>query len=97
MLTTLHYLLLVLFMAAANAADCSTSKEFTLNRRQKLSGVLVDPNGADLPGIKVQLLSKKKVTQVLTTNNQGAYDFGEVPVGKYQISIQYPDRAFCAP
>jgi hypothetical protein len=97
MLTTLHYVLLVLLMAAANAGDCSTSKEFTLNHRQKLSGVLVDPGGADLPGVKVQLLSNKKVAQVFTTNNQGAYDFGEVPAGKYRIRIQYSDRALCAP
>jgi carboxypeptidase family protein len=97
MLTTLHCVLLVLFMAAASAGDCSTSKEFTLNHRQKLSGVLVDPNGADLPGIEVQLLTSKKIAQVLTTNSQGAYDFGEVPTGKYRISIQYSDHAFCAP
>jgi hypothetical protein len=97
LLTTFHCVLFVLFMAVANAKDCSTSKEFRLNHRQKLSGMLVDPDGAALPGIKVKLLSNEKIGQVATTNNQGAYDFGEVPAGKYRIRIQYSDHAFCAP
>jgi hypothetical protein len=57
----------------------------------------VDTSRATLPGIRIQLLSGKKVIHDIRTNNSGAYDFGEVPAGSYRIRVQYGDHAFCAP
>jgi hypothetical protein len=57
----------------------------------------VDTNRATLPGIRIQLLSSKKVIHDIRTNYQGAYDFGEVPAGSYKIRVQYGNHAFCAP
>lgn len=82
----------------AQAKDCSTSTPFHLSKTQKLSGTFRDPSGAVTPGIEVYLLSGKKVVQHLRTDDLGAYDFGEVPSGTYQIRVQYaPKNAFCAP
>jgi hypothetical protein len=64
---------------------------------QVVAGTLQDPNGTPLPGIGIQLLSGKKIVQDLRTTNQGAYDFGQVPPGKYRIRIHYGDDPFCAP
>lgn len=79
-----------------SAKDCSTSKKFTIQHSQKLSGVFVDKSGAALPGIGVQLLSGKKVIRDTHADSQGVYDLGNVPPGTYQIRIAY-HHAFCAP
>jgi len=88
---------LVSLAVTVSAKDCSTSKGFTLQQSQQLSGVFVDTSHATLPGIRIQLLSGKKVIHDIRTNNQGAYDFGEVPAGSYKIRVLYGDHTFCAP
>jgi carboxypeptidase family protein len=85
----------IAFISFANAKDCSTSKKFTLHHPQRLSGVFADPNGAYLPGIKIQLLSGRKVIHDIRTQNDGGYDLGDVPAGTYRIRIKH--RPFCAP
>jgi hypothetical protein len=83
--------------AAAQARDCSVSKEFQLSHPQFLAGVLEDPVGAVLPGIELELLSARKTVRHFRTDNQGRYDFGEVPAGKYKIHLQNSGGALCAP
>jgi hypothetical protein len=97
MRTTLSCVLILLLISSAGAKDCSTSKEFVVRHSQRLSGIFVDPNGADLPGIGVRLLSGRKIIQDIKTDSHGRYDFGEIPAGKYQIQIQYSYHSFCAP
>lgn len=87
--------LFIAFISSANAKDCSTSKKFTLHHQQNLSGVFVDPNGKYLPGIKIQLLSGRRVIHDVRTKNDGGYDLGDVPAGTYRIRIK--DLPFCAP
>jgi hypothetical protein len=89
--------MLVVITLAAHARDCSVSKEFQLRHPQGLAGVLEDPVGAALSGIELELLSAGKLVRHLRTDNQGRYDFGEVPAGKYRIHVQYGKSAFCAP
>ena len=89
-------IVIMCFIGSAHAKDCSTSKEFTLQHAQKLSGSFVDASSAILSGIGVQLLSGRKVICDVHTNNQGAYDLGEVPPGRYRLRISY-HHAFCAP
>jgi hypothetical protein len=86
-----------MFVGAAPATDCSVSKEFQVKHPQSLSGILQDPNDVPLPGIELELLTRRKVIQRLRTNNQGAYDFGTVAVGRYRIQVRYGDNNFCAP
>ncbi len=57
----------------------------------------MDASRATLPGIRIQLLSGKKVIRDIRSNNEGTYDLGEVPEGKYKIRVEYGDHAFCAP
>jgi hypothetical protein len=87
----------LMMTGSVEARDCSKSKPFQLGKPQVLSGTMQDPSGAVLPGIAVQLLSGKKVVRRLRTDNLGAYDFGEIPSGKYRIRVDYPGKAFCAP
>jgi len=77
------------------ARDCTVSKEFEIKHTQALAGVLQDPEGASVPRQILWLLSGKDIFRSLKTDNHGAYDFGEVPAGKYRISV--PHNGFCAP
>ncbi|SRR6266571_5433988 len=87
-------------MQTANLAttkDCSLSREFQIKKAQILKGILQDPAGALMPQIELELLSARKVVRHLITNNQGAYDFGEIPTGRYRIHIVSRDGVLCAP
>jgi hypothetical protein len=87
----------ILFCLAtvAHASDCTTSKEFVLSKPQTMAGILVDPVGEPVFGWGLELLSRKGVVQKLTTDKRGAYDFGEIPAGKYRIRMT--SYGFCAP
>jgi hypothetical protein len=86
---------LAMMASPVQARDCSKSKQFELVKPQVLSGSLQDPSGAVVPGIKLQLLSGKKVVRDLRTDNLGRYDFGEVAPGKYKIRVE--GKTLCAP
>jgi len=81
----------------ATAKDCSLSREFQIKKAQMLKGILQDPAGAVMSQIELELLSAKTVVRHLSTNNQGAYDFGEIPTGRYRIHIVSRDGVLCAP
>jgi hypothetical protein len=83
--------------ASAQAKDCSVSKEFQVTHSQALAGVLEDPAGATLSGIEIELLSGGKIVRRVRTNNQGTYDFNEVPAGKYNIHVLTGGDVLCAP
>jgi hypothetical protein len=89
--------MLVAMTVAAEARDCSVSKEFQVRHPQVLAGVLQDPLGAALSGIELELLSGGNVLRHLRTDNQGRYDLGGVPAGKYRIHVQYGGSVLCAP
>jgi hypothetical protein len=89
--------LLLVTVGTAHSEDCSVSRTFQVKQVQALSGVLEDPAGATLSGIELELLSEKQVVRHTRTNNQGVYEFGEVPLGRYRIRLQYGKNLFCAP
>ena len=89
--------ILLIVGAPLYARDCSLSEEFQIKRAQNLAGFLQDPVGAALPGVELQLLSRKTVIKRLKTTNEGAYNFGLIPAGKYRIRVRYSGGAFCAP
>ncbi len=96
-LTCVVMLLAMIVTAQPKTKDCTVSNEFQLNRTQALAGVLQDPYGATLSGMELELRSGTSVVRQLRTDNQGAYNFGQVPAGKYRIHIQYGGDPFCAP
>jgi len=48
-----------------------------------------------ISGSGIELLSHKQVVQGRKTDNNGLYDFGEIPSGKYRVHID--THGFCAP
>ena len=66
------------------AAFTATAQEF----RGSLAGKIVDPNGAVVPGSKVEI--KNIETGIVTTTNtgeDGTYSFALLPPGKYQLTV----------
>lgn len=94
-----HFALVLLLIAVASSAlarDCSVSREFRITNPQALSGTLEDPNGSVLSGFNLELLSGKDIFRQLRTDNNGEYDFGVVPLGRYRVRIRHDD-VFCVP
>jgi len=56
-----------------------------------LSGTVVDPSGAVIPGVAVTLLcAETGVKQTATTNSDGSYLFPVLTPGHYDIEIHHP-------
>ena len=56
--------------------------------KSSITGVIVDPNGAVVPGIKVRLLRNgKKVAPQQVSDAEGRFAFRGLSVGNYQIEI----------
>src|SRR4030095_9301451 len=52
-------------------------------------GVVNDPTGAVVPGVKVTILDPKtNSTQTTQTTGGGEFEFKNLPVGDYQITIE---------
>lgn len=81
---------------AAHARDCKLSKKFELKKPQRLAGVLKDSMDAPLTGFQLDLLKDGQTALTQTTDKDGAYDFGDVPAGKYKIRLSR-GLGFCAP
>lgn len=53
-----------------------------------LSGTVLDPSGAAIPGASVTLTNlATQVSQAATTNDTGFYHFAELPPGKYSLTV----------
>lgn len=56
-----------------------------------ISGTVVDPSGAVIPGVAVTLHSTETgLKQFATTNSDGFYAFPTLPAGHYEIEIRHP-------
>ena len=54
----------------------------------KLSGTVLDPTGAAIPGATVTLTNPAtQVAQTVSTNGTGFYNFSELPPGNYSLSV----------
>jgi hypothetical protein len=57
-----------------------------------LSGTVLDPFGASIPGAKVKLISAAaKETRQTSTNYDGRFDFTPVAAGDYSLTIESPN------
>ena len=54
-----------------------------------LSGSLVDPAGASVANVAVELVSQTKSYKV-QTDNTGGYQFADLPAGEYTLSFSHP-------
>jgi len=73
-------LLLAATVAVAAAQSSST-----------LSGTVVDPQGAGLPGVRVTLMNvERQTSQDAETNRSGQFQFTSLPMGDYVVRVQVP-------
>jgi hypothetical protein len=64
---------------------------FCANSAGTVSGTVVDPSGAVIPGVAVTLLcTETGVKHIATTNSDGFYAFPTLPAGHYEIEIRHP-------
>ncbi|MGD0790887.1 MAG: carboxypeptidase-like regulatory domain-containing protein [Terriglobales bacterium] len=74
--------LIIGFVAALSWAQTSTTS---------LRGTIVDPNGAVVPGVDVAIANPATgFSRTTKTNDQGFYQFLEVPPATYRITIKAP-------
>lgn len=56
-----------------------------------VSGVITDPTGAVVMGAKVSLLdSSGRTVQSTTADEQGRYEFGDIPAGQFSLVVDSP-------
>ena len=66
------------------AAFTATAQEF----RGSLAGKIIDPNGAVVPGSKVEIKNVETgIVSNTTTGEDGTYSFALLPPGKYQLTV----------
>jgi hypothetical protein len=66
------------------AAFTATAQEF----RGSLAGKITDPNGAVVPGSKVEIKNTETgIVAATTTGEDGSYNFALLPPGKYQLTV----------
>ena len=66
------------------AAFTATAQEF----RGSLAGKITDPNGAVVPGSKVEIKNiDTGIVSTATTGEDGAYSFPLLPPGKYALTV----------
>ena len=88
--------ILLLLSTIAVAQDHRDSKKFRVQIKQSLKGILTDSQPARISGLKLQLRRGKQIVIEITTNDEGAYDFGEIEPGEYRIRI-VNQLYWCAP
>jgi TonB family protein len=55
-----------------------------------LTGTIYDVTGAVLPGVEVTLVDANEITQVVTSNASGRFEFPPVVAGKYTLHVALP-------
>lgn len=76
---------LMMLLAVSVLSVTAAAQQTTGNVR----GVVKDPNGSVVSGAKVTILDKKtNSTTTTTTTGSGEYEFKNLPVGDYQITIE---------
>ena len=89
-------LVAVMLLAAAFLFECNSKQysEFTVPRAERLSGQLLDPQGAAAANLK--LILRCGATRIeLRTNAAGNYDFGVVQPGTCRMRT--PNKSWLPP
>jgi hypothetical protein len=76
---------------ACESGSAKVSRAAMPGKGSALKGVVMDPNGAVIPGVKVVLIdnkTKKKFTA--TTSDAGAFELAGLPHGVYRVEASWP-------
>jgi len=59
---------------------------------RNVAGTIIDPSGAEIPGVDVERMDSKFVTtiQKTATDAQGAFRFSSLPQGTYYLQLSKP-------
>src|SRR5438270_1954178 len=57
----------------------------------RISGTVIDPSGAAIPGVKVTVRNTDtQATRVVNTGNNGFYVAENLPIGPYSVEVDQP-------
>lgn len=60
------------------------------SEKGEISGVVVDPNGAVIPGVQVELRDKKRKVRTVEANSDGVFTIGRIQPGKpYHLIVKF--------
>lgn len=66
-----------------------TTLSWSQTATTSLRGTIVDPGGARVPGVKLTLLnSETGFSRIVQTDNEGVYQFLEIPPATYSLTIE---------
>ena len=78
----------IAFAAATFAAVSLSSMHAQMPGTGKISGTVLDPRGAPLPGALVQLRDESTGSmRKLTSDGQGSYSFSDLPADKFTMQV----------
>ena len=93
---TLSVLFSLVGLSAAQGTSTTKDGQNAEKNEQKLAanelaGVVVDPNGASVPGVMIKIFrnSDKKPLKKVRSNDDGHYRFSSLSGGKYRIEVKF--------
>jgi hypothetical protein len=74
-----------------DASQVKIGKTLNQNQESSLSGVIVDPNGAVIPGAEIKLYKEgeKKAKFKVKSDENGEYAFKSLAAGKYTMAVRF--------
>ena len=91
----------VMVLAIIALYECGPNQysEFTLEHPARLTGQLLDPQGATVPNLKLVLRCGERKAVEVKTDLEGKYDFGVLPAGTCKIGtpnkVWFPPKVKC--
>jgi tetratricopeptide (TPR) repeat protein len=88
-LTAINLLLasvLLGYTTAVKAQNRSSISELTVNRTFTIDGYVALPDGSPARRILVKISNRGGMTREMMTNDQGRFDFKEMPAGSYRLA-----------
>src|SRR6266852_250366 len=78
-----------MFVLALTLAVFATGAMAQSSTTGSIEGIVTDPNGAAVKGATVTVTSPNLITpQTATTGDDGRYQIGALPPGKYKIAVE---------
>lgn len=67
----------------------TSAKRIVLNGKGVIKGVVTDPHGAVIPGVKIELYQEGRKNPLKTTSDKnGSFQFIDLPAGKFELKFK---------